>query len=84
MGGLGLEDLEEVLNDLKELGWRSEALARLEKRASSYVGLYSEAWKEGQAKRGGRGAGRMEEKASDRFFDKYGWNKFESGYNFFA
>ena len=84
VGGLGIEDLEEVLNDLRELGWRSETLARLEKRASSYVGLYSEAWKEGQARRGGKGAGRREEKASDRFFDKYGWNKFESGYNFFA
>jgi len=86
VGGLGMEDLEEVLNDLKELGWRSDTLARLEKRASSYVGLYSEAWKEGQGgRRGGRreGGGR-EEKASDRLFDKYGWNKFESGYNFFA
>ena len=85
VGGLGMEDLEEVLNDLREFGWRSDTLARLEKRASSYVGLYSEAWKEGQGgRRGGRGGGGREEKASDRLFDKYGWNKFESGYNFFA
>lgn len=84
VGGLGMEDLEEVFNDLRELGWKKETLGRLEKRASSYEGLYSEAWKEGPARKGGRGAGRREEKASDRFFDKYGWNKFESGYNFFA
>lgn len=85
VGGLGMEDLEEVLSDLKELGWRSDTLSRLETRASSYVGLYSEAWKEGQSGRGGRGGeGGREEKASDRLFDKYGWNKFESGYNFFA
>ena len=85
VGGLGVEDLDEVLGDLRELGWKGEVLSRLEKRVSSYRGLYSEAWKEG---RGGwedsRGGRDRRPKASDRLFDKYGWNKFDSGYNFFA
>ena len=49
VGGLEYENLEEVLEDLRGLGWSEGTLGSLERQASSYMALYSKyKWNEGQ------------------------------------
>ncbi len=84
VGGLEMEDLEEVFADLRSLGWRADTLARLERRAFSFfLGLYSEAWKEGgDGRRQGR-QGRYRQPTpttAEKLFEKYNWNRIDSGF----
>jgi hypothetical protein len=76
VGGLEMEDLEEVFADLRQLGWRADTLARLERRAASFLlGLYSEAWKETEGGRQGRQGRQRAPTTAEKLFEKYNWNR---------
>ena len=80
VAGLEMEDLEEVFADLRQLGWRADTLERLERRAESFLlqGLYSEAWKEGGEQRRARPPQPLT--TAEKLFQKYNWNKIDSGF----
>jgi hypothetical protein len=80
VGSLELSDLQEVFADLRELGWSRTTVESLEKQAQSYAAAMTEAWKE----RGGfRRRYKQANSYSEKLFEKYGWNRMESGFSGF-
>lgn len=78
-----MEDLEEVYEDLRSLGWSEKQLEALEQQSWSYAGLYSEAWKDarpGPAAGQKKGGNPPRSTVSSKLFDKYGWNVVDSSF----
>jgi hypothetical protein len=72
-----MEDVEEVFEDLRKLGWSEKQIEGLERQSFSYSGLYSESWKEPR-----RPMARKNQKESeDAFLRRHGWNTFDSSFS---
>jgi len=83
VGGIELEDLKEILQDLWALGWPEDQMSYLRKQISSYHGAYSEAWKESFPGRMRWEEEEVQDSVTDRIWKRHGWNRFDSGFGYF-